>query len=60
MTPDQVHYGQVDEIYAARQTILDQAFKLNPQRFVNRPPQPPLKPTEVWINPPSRELATQV
>ena len=59
MTPDQVHYGQVDEIYAARQTILDKAFKLNPQRFVNRPPQPPLKPTAVWINPPSRELVPQ-
>src|ERR1039458_1166079 len=27
MTPDQVHYGQTDEIYAARQTILDQAFQ---------------------------------
>ena len=60
MTPDQVHYGQADQIYAARQTILDQAFQKNPARFVNRPPQPPLKPTAVWINPPSREVMTQV
>ena len=26
MTPDQVHYGQADAIYAARQTTLDRAF----------------------------------
>jgi len=57
MTPDQVHYGQADKIYAARQMILNQAFPLNPDRFVNRPPQPPLKPTAVWINPPNLELA---
>ena len=60
MTPDQVHYGQADEIYAARQMILDHAFHMNPERFVNRPPQPPLKPTAVWINPPTPQLATQV
>ncbi len=59
MTPDQVHYGQADEIYAARQAILDHAFQKNPERFVNRPPQPPLKPSAVWINPPSRELVLQ-
>ena len=59
MTPDQVHYGQVDEIYAARQIILDHAFQINPERFVKRPPQPPRKPTAVWINPPSRELVTK-
>ncbi len=56
MTPDQVHYGQADQIYAARQIILDRAFQNNPERFVNQPPQPPFKPTEVWINPPSREF----
>ena len=59
MTPNQVHYGQADEIYAARQTTLDQAFKQHPERFVNQPPKPPLKPTAVWINPPNREPAMQ-
>ena len=59
MTPDQVHYGQVDEIYAARQTILDQAFRSYPERFVNQPPQPPLKPTAVWINPPAQNKYAQ-
>lgn len=55
MTPDQLHYGQADQIYAARQTLLDSAFRQNPERFVNHPPRPPQKPTTVWINPPTRE-----
>jgi putative transposase len=52
MTPDQVHYGQVDAVHAARQTTLDQAFRQNPERFVKQPPIPPAKPTAAWINPP--------
>ena len=41
MTPDQVHYGQADEVYAARQTTLDRAFHANPERFVKKPPNRP-------------------
>lgn len=52
MTPDQVHYGQTGDVYAARQEILDQAFHSNPERFVKKPPEPPRKPTAAWINPP--------
>jgi putative transposase len=52
MTPDQVHYGQADDIHAARQRTLDHAFSNNPERFVTKPPEPPPKPTAVWINPP--------
>ena len=51
MTPDQVPYGQADAIYAARQETLDGVFRDNPERFVNKAPQPPDKPTRVWINP---------
>ena len=54
MTPDQVHYGQVEAVYAERQKILDAAFQTNPQRFVKASPKPPPKPTAVWINPPTR------
>jgi transposase InsO family protein len=36
MTPDQVHYGQVDAIQSARQTTLDGAFTRNPERFVRK------------------------
>jgi putative transposase len=49
MTPDQVHYGQADDIHAARQ----RAFAAYPERFVNQPPTPPAMPTAIWINPPS-------
>jgi hypothetical protein len=42
MTPDQVHYGQADEVHAARQKILDLAYAANPERFVKKPPNPPL------------------
>ncbi len=53
MTPDQVHYGQADAVHAARQHTLDQAFRANPERFVNQMPIPPAKPTAAWINPPT-------
>jgi len=59
MTPDQVHYGQADDVYAARQTTLDHAFQMNPDRFVKQPPRPPQKPSAVWINPPNRKVAIQ-
>jgi putative transposase len=56
MTPDQVHYGQVDAVHAARQVTLDRAFGTNPARFVNKTPTPPAKPTAAWINPPQPKL----
>jgi len=54
MTPDQVHYGQADAVFAARQHTLTRAFQLNPQRFGGTPPKPPAIPTAVWINPPAK------
>ena len=57
MTPDQVHYGQIDAVHAARQVTLDQAFRENPERFVKKPPIPPAKPTAAWINPPTPKKA---
>src|SRR4051795_10431110 len=60
MTPDQVHYGQADDVHAARQRTLDRAFCLNPERFVRKPPEPPARPTAVWINPPLKGQNNQV
>jgi hypothetical protein len=64
MTPDQVHYGQIDAVHAARQLTLDQAFRENPERFVKQSPTPPAKPTAAWINPPTPKstvsMTTQV
>ncbi len=59
MTPDQVHYGQADAVYAARQNVLDIAFQKNPERFVKKAPQPPAKPTAAWINPPLKTAKAQ-
>lgn len=53
MTPNQVHFGQADAVYAARKLVLDQACARNPERFVNKLPTPPDKPTAAWINPPA-------
>ena len=59
MTPNQVHSGQADEVYAQRQKTLDRAFDATPNRFVKKPPSPPQKPTAVWINPPTGKLQIQ-
>jgi putative transposase len=52
MTPNQVHFGQADQVHAERQKTLDDAFQAHPNRFVKAKPIPPKKPTAVWINPP--------
>ncbi len=52
MTPEAVHYGWAKEIRAARQDTLLLAYAMHPERFVRKAPEPPLLPSEVWINPP--------
>jgi putative transposase len=59
MTPDQVHYGQVEAVHAARQQTLDRACRDTPERFVNQRPKPPAKPTAAWINPPIHTAESQ-
>ena len=59
MTPDQIHFGQADTLYAARKATLDAAFLSTPERFVRQPPKPPQVPTAVWINPPKNTAASQ-
>jgi len=50
MTPAAVHTGQAQRLHAARQSVLDQAFQLNPARFAQRHPTPPPLPTAAGIN----------
>ncbi len=52
MTPQVVHYSQATEVRAARQEVLNEAYRINPDRFVRKPPQPARLPECVWINPP--------
>ncbi|HZI75229.1 MAG TPA: IS3 family transposase [Gemmatimonadales bacterium] len=59
LTPEVLHYGRADEVIAQRQVILSQAFQRNPERFVRAHPRPPVRPTAVWINPPSVPAASE-
>jgi len=52
LTPEVVHYRQADQVRAARQEVLNEAYLINPDRFVRKPPEPPRLPECVWINPP--------
>jgi len=52
LTPEVVHYHRTAEVRAARQQVLNEVYRLNPDRFVRKPPEPPRLPECVWINPP--------
>ena len=52
LTPSVLHHGQAPLIIQKRQAVLDAAYIIHPERFVNRPPQSPPAPTKVWINKP--------
>ena len=60
MTPETVHHGRADELYAARALVLRQAFETHPERFVNHSPVPPQLPTAAWINPPPPTTSQEV
>jgi putative transposase len=51
-TPAMVHYNQTALILEQRQTVLDAAYRVHPERFVRQAPKPAAVPTEVWINKP--------
>ena len=59
MTPDQVHFGRVDAVHAARQVALDRAFAAHPARFVNKTPVPLAKPITAWINRPAPKVVPE-
>jgi putative transposase len=56
LTPETLHYGRAEVVTKARQLILTAA---HPERFVNKPPQPPAIPTAVWINPPQPTIGSE-
>jgi putative transposase len=58
MTPEAVHYGRASHIRLSRQSVLDTAYALHPERFVKRPPSAPELPEAAWINPPRENLAS--
>jgi len=59
MTPESIHYGYADQILVARRDTLQAAYVAHPERFVRKPPQPPVLPTAAWINPPREKTILQ-
>jgi len=55
MTPENVHYGMAQEVYANRVQVLETAFGLNPHRFKGNVPRPPALPKAAWINKPQTD-----
>ncbi len=53
VTPADLHHGRAPRIIAARQRVLDVAYRNHPERFVRGAPTHPTPPTTVWINPPA-------
>jgi putative transposase len=52
LTPADVHHGRAEQVIAARQVVLGDAYAAHPERFVRKPPAPPRPPEQVWINKP--------
>jgi putative transposase len=52
LTPADVHFGRAEQVIAARQAVLGDAYGAHPERFVRKPPAPPRLPEAVWINKP--------
>ena len=59
MTPRSVHYGEAAAITEQRGRVLEEAYTRHPERFVRRPPQAPVVPEAVWINPPKSSTEGQ-
>ncbi len=59
MTPSAVHHGLAPRITAARQVTLLDAYGRHPERFVRKPPRPPILPEAAWINPPATKTTRQ-
>jgi putative transposase len=55
LAPAMVHHGQAENVVRQRQTVLDTAYQLHPERFVRQAPRPAPVPTEAWINKPVQD-----
>jgi putative transposase len=59
-TPSDVHYGRAEDVREQRQKALNAAYATHPERFVRKPPAPPVIPVVSWINEPKEvEASTQ-
>lgn len=58
-TPADVHYARATTVRDARAVVLTAAYAEHPERFVQKPPQPPTLPTAAWINRPAAAATAQ-
>ena len=54
-TPADVHYHRAEAVRQQRAQVLDAAYAAHPERFANKPPEPPKLPAVAWINQPPKE-----
>jgi putative transposase len=59
LTPEDVHHGRAEIVLAQRQSVLDEAYRKNPERFVGTRPTTPSLPGPAWINQP-KEVADSI
>jgi len=57
VTPEQVHYGQAQQILEQRAEVLEAAFKDHEKRFKGKMPKPFPLPKAAWINKPDESQA---
>ena len=54
LTPATVHFGHTQQVLTGHQTVLNEAYRLHPERFVRHAPKAKSPPAQVWINPPAQ------
>ena len=59
LTPENVHYGDANEILRLRHEQMLIAYLNHPERFVNGPPELQKLRQAVWINPPDLNNESQ-
>jgi len=57
MPPEQVHYGQAQQVLEQRAVVLESAFKDHAKRFKGKMPKPFPLPKAAWINKPDESQA---
>ncbi len=53
LTPSVLHHGEAPQVIENRQTVLDAAYVVHPERFVKHAPKANPAPSKVWINKPA-------
>ncbi len=55
LTPETVHFGRANEVIEKRRIVLEDAYRVHPERFFNGRPKSQDPPSAAWINKPDQE-----